>query len=59
MKSPSNPFAIRSDARRDLYLVQRDHARARYDYLLNKLRLHQAAGSLSVNDLVEINSLLR
>ncbi len=39
------------DAERDLYLTLRDYARARYDYLLNRLRLKQAVGSLSDEDL--------
>lgn len=47
------------DARRDLFLSRRDHARARYLYLLNSLRLKQAAGILSVRDLEEINAYLQ
>jgi outer membrane protein len=46
------------DAERDLYLILRDHAQARYDYLLNTLRLKQAAGTLSVDDLARINEAL-
>jgi outer membrane protein len=46
------------DAERDLYLILRDHAQARYDYLLSTLRLKQAAGTLSVEDLVRINEAL-
>lgn len=45
------------DAERDLYAVKRDSARARYDYLLNRLRLKQAIGVLSEQDLAEINKL--
>lgn len=39
------------DAERDLYAAKRDLAKARYDYLLNTLRLKQAAGSLAEADL--------
>jgi outer membrane protein len=46
------------DAERDLYLIMRDHAQARYDYLLNTLRLKQAAGTLRVGDLARINEIL-
>ena len=35
--------------------ARRDYARARYDYLLDTLRLKQASGSLSVEDLSEVN----
>jgi outer membrane protein len=43
---------------RNLYRAKRDHARSRYDYLINSIRLKQAASSLSENDLEYINSLL-
>lgn len=45
-------------AQRELYSTQRDYARARYDYLLNVLRLKSAAGQLSQQDLIEIDTLL-
>lgn len=35
--------------------ARRDYARARYDYLLDTLRLKQAAGSLSAEDLSQVN----
>ena len=38
--------------------VQRDLKKARYDYLLNGLRLENAVGSLDENDLGTINALL-
>lgn len=41
-----------------LYSAQRDHARARYDYLLSILALKAAAGTLSVADLEQIDALL-
>lgn len=46
------------DAERDLYLTLRDHAQARYDYVLSTLRLKQAAGSLTMEDLVHVNGFL-
>jgi outer membrane protein len=47
------------DAERDLYLVRRDYAKARYDYLVNRLRLKQATGALSESDLEQLDSLLK
>ena len=47
------------DAQRDLYLARRDYAQSRYDYLLYRLRLKQAAGTLSEADLVAIGSALQ
>jgi outer membrane protein len=47
------------DARKDLFLAKRDHSRARYLYLLNSLKLKQAAGILSIRDLEEINAYLQ
>jgi outer membrane protein len=47
------------DASRDLYRAKRDLAAARYDYLLNGLRLKQAAGTLSETDLAQINGWLQ
>ncbi|MGD2172336.1 MAG: TolC family outer membrane protein [Gammaproteobacteria bacterium] len=43
---------------RETYRAQRDYASSRYDFLLNKLRLKQAAGTLTEDDLREINRLL-
>jgi len=43
---------------RETYRAQRDYASSRYQYLLNKLRLKQAAGTLTQEDLSEINRLL-
>jgi len=40
---------------RETYRAQRDYAGSRYEYLLNKLRLKQAAGLLKEDDLFEIN----
>jgi outer membrane protein len=47
------------DAERDLYAAKRDSAKARYELLLNRLRLKQAAGTLSDADLMGINRLLQ
>jgi outer membrane protein len=47
------------DAQRELLRARRDHARARYDYLLDTLRLKQAAGILGEPDLEAINALLQ
>lgn len=46
------------DAQSALYRAERDYARARYDYLLNTLRLKQASGQLSAADLKAINAML-
>ncbi len=46
------------DARRDLFLARRDHDQARYDYILETLRLKRLAGSLDLADLAEVNRLL-
>ncbi len=43
---------------RQLFAAKRDYARARYDYILNTLRLKQAAGTLSPVDLDTINQWL-
>jgi outer membrane protein len=47
------------DAQRDLYFARRDYAQARYDYLMNRLRLKETAGTLSEQDLVAIDALLQ
>lgn len=46
------------NAQRELYRAQRDYARSRYDYLLNVLRLKNAAGQLSAKDVNEVDGLL-
>jgi outer membrane protein len=46
------------DAQRELLRARRDYARSRYDYLLDTLRLKQAAGILSEADLTQINNWL-
>jgi outer membrane protein len=46
------------NAQTQLYSTRRDLARARYDVLLNILRLRQTAGQLSPADVAAVNSLL-
>lgn len=43
---------------RNLYRAKRDYSRTRYDYLLNSIKLKQAASSLAQEDLEKINRLL-
>ncbi|MFW2404833.1 MAG: TolC family outer membrane protein [Gammaproteobacteria bacterium] len=45
-------------ARRQLFAADVNYARSRYDYILNVLALKQAAGTLGVNDLAEVNGWL-
>lgn len=47
------------NAQRELFGAERDRARARYTYLLNGLRLKQAAGILTREDLAQINQWLK
>jgi len=46
------------NVRRDLFRARRDYASSRYDYILSSLRLKQAAGTISVDDLNKINQWL-
>ena len=46
------------DARRNLLQAETNYARSRYDYILNVLRLKQAAGILNVEDLEEVDGWL-
>ena len=45
-------------ALKDLFRTQRDYTEARHNYVLNTLRLKQAAGRLSKADLIQINGWL-
>ena len=47
------------DAERDLSLANIDYAKARYDYLLNSLKLKQAVGSLTEADLEQLDQWLQ
>lgn len=43
---------------REVYRAERDYARARYNYVINTLKLKQAAGILTIDDGRVINTLL-
>ncbi|MDO9423762.1 MAG: TolC family outer membrane protein [Methylobacter sp.] len=43
---------------RDLYRAKRDFSRTRYDYLINSIKLKQAASRLGQDDLEQVNRLL-
>jgi len=47
------------DAQRDLFIAKRDYAQARYDHLLNRLKLKQAAGTLAEVDLESVSAALQ
>jgi outer membrane protein len=47
------------DAYRLYYTAQRDFFQSRYDYLLNRLKLKQAVGTLSRKDLEDISALMQ
>ena len=45
-------------AQQQLFLAQREFARARHAYLVNLLRLRQAAGTLEASDVAMVNAFL-
>lgn len=45
-------------SQQQLFQAQRDHSQARHDYILNRLRLEEAAGTLLREDIAEVNQLL-
>lgn len=47
------------NAQQQLYSTRRDLSKARYDTLMNSLRLKSAAGSLKEEDLMQVNALLK
>jgi outer membrane protein len=47
------------DAQRQLYAAVRDYNNSRYDYILDNLRLKQAAGTLSPQDLQDLGRYLK
>ncbi len=47
------------DAQQSLYSAQRDYLNARYDFIINTLRLKQTAGTLSPQDLKDLNAWIR
>ena len=46
------------NAQRDLFRAERDHANTRYNYVINSLKLKQAAGTLSPQDIYDLNEWL-
>jgi outer membrane protein len=46
------------DARRSLFLAQTQYARSKYDYLINVVKLKQAAGTLNEDDIALLNTWL-
>ncbi len=46
------------NAQRDLYLTKRNLSQARYNYLVSRLRLKAAAGTLGEDDVLALNILL-
>ena len=46
------------DAQKKLYAAQRDYLNARYDFIINTLKLKQLAGTLSPADLQDLNGWL-
>jgi outer membrane protein len=46
------------DSERAYYVALRDYANARYDYVINSLQLKRAAGTLSPQDLLDLNNWL-
>jgi outer membrane protein len=47
-----------TNAQEVLFAAQRDHANARFDYVLDTLRLKQAAGVLNPQDVIDLNEWL-
>jgi outer membrane protein len=47
------------DAQRDLYLAKRDYEQSRYDYLIYRMRLKQAVGTLAEGDILSVSDALR
>lgn len=45
-------------AQRTLFQAQRDHANARYDYVIDSLTLKRAAGTLTPQDVIDLNEWL-
>ena len=46
-------------AEQEFFRARRDYSQARYEYILDTLRLKQASGKLSPEDIKQINSLLK
>ena len=54
-----SPIVEVLDSQRDLLQARRDYQQARYQYILNGLSLKQAAGSLSPQDIAQVNRWLQ
>lgn len=46
------------NAEQNYYIALRDYANARYDYIINTLSLKQSAGTLSPQDIIDLNNWL-
>ena len=46
------------EQRRQLFIADVNYARSRYDYIINVLLLKQAAGTLAMGDVAEVNGWL-
>jgi len=57
-KSGLNSIQTKLEAQRDFYSAERDLAAARYDHILNYVKIKQASGQLNPQDLEQINALL-
>ncbi len=57
-ESGLNTSLMVMDAERDYHYAKRDYAAARYDYIIQMLRLEHAAGRLSDAHLVSVNTFL-
>ena len=47
------------NAQQQLYSTQQNLSKARYDAIMNGLRLKSAAGTLSEDDITQVNALLK
>jgi outer membrane protein len=47
------------DATQDLYKYKKEYSQARNDYILDTIRLKQTAGTLSEDDIRQVNALLQ
>ena len=59
MAAPSVTVCITYYSERELLRAKRDYALARYEYILNTLRLKHAAGTLNDDDLTQVNGWLQ
>jgi len=53
-----NSMLEKLEAQRDFYIAERDLVAARYDHLLNYVKIKQASGTLEGGDLEKVNMLL-